>query len=84
MSDIAKGILGGGWSLVAGWVLPCAINVLIFGFCILPSLHDIRLASELSRASVSQRSLAGLGASVVIGLTLTLCRGRCSGCWRGT
>lgn len=75
MSDIAKGILGGGWSLVAGWILPCAINVLIFGFCILPSLHGIRLASELSGASVSERSLAGLGAAVVIGLTLSALQG---------
>ena len=70
MTDIAKSILGGGWSLVAGWILPTAINVLVFGFFVLPSLDSIKIASELSRASVGERSFAVLGASVVIGLTL--------------
>lgn len=70
MSDIAKGILGGGWSLVAGWILPTAINILVFGFFVLPSLRSIPVANELVQSSASDRSLAWLGASVVAGLTL--------------
>jgi hypothetical protein len=71
MSDIAKGILGGGWSLVAGWILPTAINVLLFGLFVLPSLHGDRLASYLSETGVGGKSLVVLGASVVAGLTLS-------------
>ena len=71
MSDIAKSILGGGWSLVAGWILPTAVNIFLFGIFILPSLHGISLADELSRASIGQRSLAALAASVVVGLILS-------------
>lgn len=71
MSDIAKSILGGGWSLVAGWILPTALNVVLFAIFVLPSLHGIPLADELSHASVGQRSLYALGASVVVGLTLS-------------
>jgi hypothetical protein len=71
LSDIAKSILGGGWSLVAGWILPTALNVFLFGIFVLPSLHGISLADDLSRASAGQRSLVALAASVVIGLTLS-------------
>ena len=70
MSDIAKAILGGGCSLVAGWLLPTAVNVFIFAIFVLPSLHGNSLADELSRASIGQRSLAALAASVVVGLIL--------------
>lgn len=71
MNDIAKGILGGGWSLIAGWILPTAINVLVFGFLVLPSLNGISIAGDLSRASVGERSLVVLGAAVGIGLILS-------------
>jgi hypothetical protein len=71
VSEIAKGILGGGWSLIAGWILPTAINVLVFAFFVLPNLHGIQLTSELSRSSVGDRALAALVASVVIGLVLS-------------
>ena len=71
MSDIAKSILGGGWSLVAGWILPTALNIVLFAILVLPSLHGIPLADELSHASVGQRSLVALGGAVVVGLTLS-------------
>jgi hypothetical protein len=71
VSDIAKGILAGGWSLVAGWILPVAINILVFSLFVLPSLGSIRLASQLTHADVTERSLAGLAAAAVIGLMLS-------------
>lgn len=71
MSEIAKGILAGGWSLIVGWILPTAINVIIFGFFILPSLYSIDIASELEHASTGNRALTALVASVVIGLMLS-------------
>jgi len=71
VSDIAKSILGGGWSLVAGWILPTAVNVFLFGIFVLPSLHGIALADELSHASVGQRSLVALAVSAVLGLILS-------------
>jgi hypothetical protein len=58
MSDIAKSILGGGWSLVAGWMLPAARNVFLFGILVLPSLRTIPLAAELSSASLFKAVLA--------------------------
>lgn len=71
MSDIAKGILAGGWSLVAGWIVPVAINVLIFGLFVLPSLGSIPMARQILNAPWPERSLAGLGVAVVFGLVLS-------------
>jgi hypothetical protein len=71
VNDIAKGVLGGGWSLVAGWILPTAINVLLAWFFVLPSLHELSPITTLSRATAGEQSLAVLSAAVIIGLTLS-------------
>jgi hypothetical protein len=71
MNDIAKGILAGGWSLVAGWILPTAINALVFGFFVLPSLYAIPIARHLGRASAQDQALAVLAVAVVGGLVLS-------------
>lgn len=70
LSDIAKGILAGGWSLIAGWILPTAINLLLFLGLILPSMHGIKIADDVLHESLAQRSLMLLAASAVIGLVL--------------
>jgi hypothetical protein len=71
VSDIAKGILSGGWSLVAGWILPTAINALIFGLFVLPSLHAVSVFNNLSRSGLPERSLVILGVAVIGGLVLS-------------
>jgi hypothetical protein len=71
MNDIAKGILAGGWSLVAGWILPTAINALVFAFFVLPSLYAIPMAHHLGKASVQDKTLAVLAVAVVGGLVLS-------------
>lgn len=70
MGDIAKGILGGGWSLIAGWILPTAINLLLLFTLVLPSTHGIRIADNIRHESVTQGALILLAASAVGGLTL--------------
>lgn len=70
MTDIAKSILTGGWLLVAGWILPTAINVLVFGYFVLPSLSGIPLAHHLEHASAQEQALAVLAVSAVAGLVL--------------
>lgn len=41
MGDIVKGVLGGGWSLLVGWILPSAINLLILGFLVVPDFEPL-------------------------------------------
>ena len=71
MNDIAKGILSGGWSLVAGWILPTAINALVFGFFVLPSLYGVSIIGNFSHSGAQERSLVVLGVAVVGGLTFS-------------
>jgi hypothetical protein len=42
MSDLVKGVLGGGWSLLVGWLLPAGLNVLAFAFVVLPLAYPAR------------------------------------------
>ena len=62
MSDIVKGVLGGGWSLLVGWILPAGLNVLAFAFVVLPAAYP--------RVKPQQEGLALLAAAVVAGLLL--------------
>lgn len=62
MSDIVKGVLGGGWSLLVGWILPAGLNVLAFAFLVLPATYP--------RMKPQQDGLALLAAAVVLGLLL--------------
>jgi hypothetical protein len=70
LSDIAKGILAGGWSLIAGWILPAAINLLLLYALVLPSMHGTKIIDSVLNESIAQRSLILFVASVVIGLML--------------
>lgn len=70
MGDIAKGVLGGGWSLVAGWVLPAAINLAVFFTAVAPSLRGTALMQRLWPASSAHTMLLLLVASVLLGLVL--------------
>jgi hypothetical protein len=71
VSDIAKGILGGGWSLIAGWILPTAINVLLLRLFVVPSLRGVTLIEGLTHNGTAESSVIILGVSVVFGLTLS-------------
>lgn len=70
MNDLVKGVLAGGWSLVAGWILPTAINALICGFFVLPSLRDVSIVGHLASSGASWRALAVATAAIVGGLIL--------------
>lgn len=70
MGDIAKGVLGGGWSLVAGWILPAAINLAVFFSTVAPSLRETALVERLWPASSAHMMLLLLVASVLLGLVL--------------
>lgn len=70
MGDIAKGVLGGGWSLLVGWILPTALNLLVFSLAVAPSLHHPGIADALSRASNGDKTLLFLVAAVLLGLVL--------------
>lgn len=70
MGDIAKGVLGGGWSLLVGWILPTAINLAILAITMGPSLRQAPMTHQIFAASPGAKALLLLTASVLMGLIL--------------
>ncbi len=71
MGDIAKGVLGGGWALLVGWVLPSAINLAVFFFAVAPSLQDLGLMRRVWPSSQSSTMTLLLICAVLLGLVLS-------------
>ncbi|MFM9372158.1 hypothetical protein [Streptomyces sp. Da 82-17] len=71
MGDIAKGVLGGGWSLVVGWVLPSAINLAVLFLAVAPQLRgDLGPLDRLWPASGADTALLLLVGAALLGLVL--------------
>lgn len=70
MGDIAKGVLGGAWTLLVGWVLPTALNLSVFWFCVAPSLRRTASAARLWPTTGSNGALLLLAMSILLGLVL--------------
>jgi hypothetical protein len=71
MTAIITSLLGGGWELVAGWVLPTALNSVLFGFLVLPALRHVHWLGSLAAASGPEKALALLATAVIGGLVLS-------------
>lgn len=71
MGDIAKGVLGGAWTLLVGWLLPTALNLSVFFFAVAPSLHHTALVTRLWPDTRADTALLLLAASVLLGLVLS-------------
>jgi hypothetical protein len=71
MTAIVTSLLGGGWELVAGWILPTALNSLLFAFLVLPALRGVPAFHAVLAASHPAQALILLAAAVVGGLVLS-------------
>ncbi|MHB6910151.1 hypothetical protein [Streptomyces sp. CB02959] len=71
MGDIAKGVLGGGWALVVGWVLPAALNLAVFFFAVVPSLRCTAAIERVWPSSANQTALLLLCSAVAFGIVLS-------------
>ncbi|MFE6174714.1 hypothetical protein [Streptomyces sp. NPDC056464] len=74
MSEIAKGVLGGAWTLLVGWILPTALNLAVFLLAVAPSLRDITLLERLRGASGLTASLVLVTAALLLGLVANACQ----------
>ena len=70
MSDLVKGVLGGAFSLLVGWILPSAINLLILGYVVLPSVRNAGAVSWFAKADPANQGFAVVAGAVVLGLLL--------------
>ncbi|GAA1936419.1 hypothetical protein GCM10009837_73040 [Streptomyces durmitorensis] len=70
MGDIAKGALGGAWSLLVGWILPTALNLAVLSAALLPGLRGLPPFARLAGLAEGRWALAFLTASLMLGLVL--------------
>lgn len=71
MFTIAKGMLEGAWALIAGWVLPSAITLLLFWVLVLPDVDHETVEDALS-GLVEGEGAVVLVAAVVLGWLLSV------------
>jgi hypothetical protein len=70
VGDIAKGVLGGAWALLVGWIVPAALNLSVFLLAVAPALVDLGPLSRLRPGTRASTSLVLLVGSVLVGLVL--------------
>jgi hypothetical protein len=70
MSGVLQGALGGGRALLIGWFLPSLMNILVFGFVIVPQLSGFQALASSSRASAARSTGFALAGTLVLGLSL--------------
>ncbi|MEV0184526.1 hypothetical protein AB0I54_35350 [Streptomyces sp. NPDC050625] len=71
MGEIAKGVLGGAWTLVAGWILPTALNLSIFFFAVAPSIRRTGAIADLWPTTSAGIMLLLFVSSLLFGLVLS-------------
>ncbi|WP_225848691.1 hypothetical protein [Streptomyces sp. HPF1205] len=71
MGDIAKGVLGGAWTLLVGWLLPTAVNLSVFFFAVAPSLRHTAPVTRVWPGTRGDTALLLLAGSVLLGLVLS-------------
>jgi hypothetical protein len=70
MSGVLQGALGGGRALLIGWFLPSLINVLVFGFVVVPQLSGLRTLASSAGTNAARPTGFALIGTLVAGLSL--------------
>ncbi|MFI6488517.1 hypothetical protein [Streptomyces sp. NPDC050564] len=70
MGDIAKGVFGGFWTLLTGWILPTAVNLAIFALTVLPSLRGISYLANFADTISARGPVMLLVSAVLFGWVL--------------
>ncbi|MEV8321291.1 hypothetical protein AB0Q95_44810 [Streptomyces sp. NPDC059900] len=74
MGDIAKGVLGGAWTLLVGWILPTALNLTVFILAVAPSLRDLGPFDRLPDSSGLPTGAALVTGALLLGLVANACQ----------
>lgn len=71
MADLVKGVLGGGWSLVVGWILPVFVTLQLITVLVLPTVpRSLAAYHHFATESAAVKQLTLLAVAAVAGLVL--------------
>lgn len=68
MTEIVRGVVAGGWSVLVGWVVPALINTAILVYGVVPGASPIRMLRALSLTAGGDWPIGYLLAGLVAGL----------------
>jgi hypothetical protein len=70
VSDLVKSLMGGGWSLIIGWILPAFLSLQLIAFLVLPSAANDATIMHFLHQSSTSRQVTILAVAAVLGLVL--------------
>jgi hypothetical protein len=71
VADLVKGVLGGGWSLVVGWILPVFLSLQLATALVVPAMAPhLPAVHRFLQESVTARQVTLLAIAAVAGLVL--------------
>ena len=70
MTDLVKGVLGGAWALIIGWILPTFLSLQLIAWSILPSWTSSDTIRGFTGTSTAGRQAILLAVAAVLGLVL--------------
>jgi hypothetical protein len=71
VGDVVKGVLGGAWTLLVGWILPSALNMVVLLFAVAPVRRNVPWIHSIWPTTTTGLSLLTVTASVVLGLIIS-------------
>jgi len=74
MADLVKGVLGRGWPLLVGWILPTFLSLQLIAALVLPAFVHVTAVDQFLRRSVATRQVSLLAIAAVAGVVLAAVR----------
>ena len=70
MTDLLKGLTGGGWAGLFAWIFPTAISLTLFTVLVYAQLFDAPLRGPFDELSLAEQTAAVMGIAAAIGFVL--------------
>jgi hypothetical protein len=68
--ELLGGLAGGGWGLLAGWILPCGLAVSLFALLVFPEL-EFELARDIAALGATEQWVIVVLCSIALGLIVS-------------
>jgi len=70
VTEIVKGVVAGGWSILLGWIIPPLVNSVLFTVVVLPGFRHEPVLGSMPSVPTTTEAVAVLLVAIVTGLVL--------------
>ena len=71
VTDLLKGLTGGGWASLSAWILPSAVGIILSWFLVIPELSPLSIVKTVNEFSEGGIAATLLGSSAALGVLLS-------------